>query len=90
MTRDHDAAVVVRSAISLAGTLELRVVAVGVGDEATLERLRALGCAGVQGDVVGPPMTADKLEPWLAAPPRPAALREPDEAPADVAAMAPA
>jgi PAS domain S-box-containing protein/diguanylate cyclase (GGDEF)-like protein len=90
MTRDPDATVVVRSAISLATTLELRVVAVGVEDQETLDRLRALGCAGVQGYFVGPPMPADKLEPWLAARPRSDPEREPADALAEATAMAPA
>jgi diguanylate cyclase (GGDEF)-like protein/PAS domain S-box-containing protein len=88
MTRNPDAAVVVRSAISLAATLELRAVAVGVEDEETLDRLRDLGCGVVQGYFIGQPMTADKLEPWLAAEAR--SNTEPGEAPAAVTAMAPA
>ena len=71
MSRDADAVVVVRSAISLAHTLGLRVVAVGVADQATLDRLRELGCAQVQGCFVGSPMTADGLEQWLAGLPQP-------------------
>ena len=88
MARDPDAAVVVRSAISLANTLDLRVAAVGVENRETLDRLRELGCAEVQGYFVGSPMTAAKLEPWLAARPRPDADRAPGEALADPAAMA--
>jgi PAS domain S-box-containing protein/diguanylate cyclase (GGDEF)-like protein len=90
MTRNPDAAVVVRSAISLAATLGLRVVAVGVEDQETLDRLRDLGCAGVQGYFVGSPMTADKLEAWLAARLRSSADRESAEALSDITAMAPA
>ena len=71
------------------GLLE-RALAVGVEDQATLDRLRALGCAGAHGYFVGPPVTADRLETWLAAPPRPDAGGEPDEALAEVPAMAPA
>jgi len=90
MTRDPDAAVVVRSAISLAGTLGLRVVAVGVEDQETLDRLRDLGCAGVQGYLMGSPMTADKLQPWLAARPRSDADPEVGQILPDASAMAPA
>ena len=71
------------------GLLE-RALAVGVEDQATLDRLRALGCAGAHGYFVGPPVTADRLETWLAAPPRSDAGGEPDEALAEVPAMAPA
>lgn len=90
MTRDSGAAVVVRSAISLAGTLDLRAVAVGVEDQETLDRLYELGCAGVQGYFLGSPMTADKLESWLTGQPRSTAEREPGQALADPRAMAPA
>ncbi len=88
MTRNPDAAVVVRGAISLAATLDLRVVAVGVEDQETLDRLRELGCAEIQGYFVGSPMTAARLEPWLAARPRPKAGREPAAALADPPALA--
>ncbi len=84
MSRDADAAVVVRSAISLAHTLGLRVVAVGVADQATLDRLRELGCAQVQGCLVGSPMTADGLEQWLAGLPRPRTAGVPEDARAAV------
>ncbi|MGH6943626.1 MAG: putative bifunctional diguanylate cyclase/phosphodiesterase, partial [Geminicoccaceae bacterium] len=57
MTRDHDAAVVVRSAMSLGNALGLRVVAEGVEDRDTLEALRELGCTHVQGYLIGAPMT---------------------------------
>jgi EAL domain-containing protein (putative c-di-GMP-specific phosphodiesterase class I) len=80
MSRDADAAVVVRSAISLAHTLGLRVVAVGVADQATLDRLRELGCAQVQGCVVGSPMTAEGLEQWLAGLPPPQTAGVPEDA----------
>ncbi|MDH3771227.1 MAG: GGDEF domain-containing phosphodiesterase, partial [Nitrospirota bacterium] len=66
MARDEHAAAVVRSAMSLADSLGLQVVAVGVEDQATLDRLGELGCTQVQGHYVGAPMTAAKLQEWLA------------------------
>ena len=80
MSRDPDAEVVVRSAISLAHTLDLRAVAVGVEDQATLDRLRELGCAEVQGNFVGPPMDADRLGQSLAGSPQPPAADVSDDA----------
>jgi diguanylate cyclase len=65
MASDADAAVVVRSALSLGDSLGLRVVAEGVEDQQTLDALSELSCAQVQGYFVGPPMTADKFEQWL-------------------------
>jgi diguanylate cyclase (GGDEF)-like protein/PAS domain S-box-containing protein len=68
MAQDPDATVVVRSALSLGDSLGLRVVAEGVEDRQTLDALREVGCAQVQGDFVGPPMTAEKFEQWLNVP----------------------
>jgi diguanylate cyclase len=44
----------VRSAISLGKSLDLRVVAEGVEDDATLDELRRLQCDEVQGYLIGP------------------------------------
>ena len=49
MTTDASDALIVRSTIELAHKLGLAVVAGGVEDEATLKRLRALGCDAVAG-----------------------------------------
>jgi diguanylate cyclase (GGDEF)-like protein/PAS domain S-box-containing protein len=65
MKTDPDAAAIVRSAISLGQSLELRVVAEGVEDGDTLGELRRLGCDEVQGYLIGPPMTAAAFAGWL-------------------------
>lgn len=52
---------IVATLIRLAKTLELRVVAEGVEDDATLNALRALGCDVAQGYLLGRPMPADDL-----------------------------
>jgi diguanylate cyclase (GGDEF)-like protein len=65
MRRDPDAAAVVRSAISLGKSLDLRVVAEGVEDPETLDELRKLQCDEVQGYLIGPPMTARDFAAWL-------------------------
>jgi diguanylate cyclase (GGDEF)-like protein/PAS domain S-box-containing protein len=65
MRQDVDAAAVVRSAISLGRSLDLRVAAEGVEDDATLEELRRLQCDEVQGHLIGPPMRADAFARWL-------------------------
>jgi EAL domain-containing protein (putative c-di-GMP-specific phosphodiesterase class I) len=65
MRTDADAAAIVRSAISLGRSLELRVVAEGVEDGDTLDELRRLGCDEVQGYLIGPPMTASAFAEWL-------------------------
>jgi diguanylate cyclase (GGDEF)-like protein/PAS domain S-box-containing protein len=65
MRGDADAAAVVRSAISLGKSLDLRVVAEGVEDAETLDELRRLECDEVQGYLIGSPMTADAFAGWL-------------------------
>jgi diguanylate cyclase (GGDEF)-like protein len=65
MARDQDDAVIVRSTVDLARNLGLRVVAEGVEDDVTWERLRSLGCDAVQGYYLARPMPANKLTPWL-------------------------
>jgi diguanylate cyclase (GGDEF)-like protein len=59
--------VIVNSTIDLAHHLGLRAVAEGVEDEATLERLRSLGCDTAQGYVVSPPLKAEMLTEWFQA-----------------------
>jgi diguanylate cyclase (GGDEF)-like protein len=53
MRGDADAAAVVRSAISLGKSLDLRVVAEGVEDGETMDELRRLQCDEVQGYLIG-------------------------------------
>jgi EAL domain-containing protein (putative c-di-GMP-specific phosphodiesterase class I) len=65
MTRDDDAAAIVRSAISLGKSLELRIVAEGVPDERTLTELRRLGCDQAQGEFVGASMSSTAVAEWL-------------------------
>lgn len=75
MAGDPSAAAVVRSAISLGDSLGLRVVAVGVDDPTTLDQLAGLGCTQAQGTCIGPPMTAEQFQDWVATPTRPEGRR---------------
>jgi diguanylate cyclase (GGDEF)-like protein len=61
-------AVIVRSTIDLGHNLGLRVVAEGVETRATWETLKRLGCDTAQGYLLGKPMPAAELEPWLERP----------------------
>jgi diguanylate cyclase (GGDEF)-like protein len=65
MARDAGDAVIVRSTIELAHNMGLDVVAEGVEDEATFERLRALGCDMVQGFYLSKPLTAVDVPVWM-------------------------
>ncbi|MCU1392913.1 MAG: hypothetical protein JWM34_1341 [Ilumatobacteraceae bacterium] len=62
---DRRAAAVVRCTIDLARQLELKVVAEGVEDEATLAELHRLGCDDAQGYLIARPMPADQLAGWI-------------------------
>jgi diguanylate cyclase (GGDEF)-like protein/PAS domain S-box-containing protein len=65
MTRDDNAAVIVRAVVKLAKGLGLDVVAEGVESEDAFERLRGLGCDQAQGYWFGSAMTGDQLLVWL-------------------------
>jgi len=60
-------AVIVRSTIDLGHNLGRSVTAEGVEDEATLEKLRELGCDKAQGYYMSRPLPASELVEWMAA-----------------------
>jgi diguanylate cyclase (GGDEF)-like protein len=66
MVHQHDE-VIVQSTIELAHNLGLTVVAEGVQDEETLNRLRELGCDTAQGDYLSVPLDGPHVLPWLRA-----------------------
>ena len=78
MRADANDDVIVRSTIELAHNMHLSVVAEGVEDEPTLERLRALGCDMAQGFLLSRPLHADQLAAWF----RDTAARHAREGPA--------
>lgn len=63
--QDSRDASIVRSTIQLAHNLRLDVVAEGVEDAATLERLRVDGCDGAQGQFIAGPMSAKAVPSWV-------------------------
>lgn len=65
MLNNENDAVIVRSTIDLAHNLGLTVIAEGVEDEATWNRLKALGCDTAQGFYMSRPISSDKLAEWL-------------------------
>src|SRR4029450_4298995 len=87
MVRDASDNVIVRSTIDLAHNMGLVVVAEGVEDEATLERLRTLGCDMVQGYFLSRPLPMEQVAAWMRGPNpgrvgEPAGLRRGVEPPA--------
>ncbi|MFN8023233.1 MAG: EAL domain-containing protein [Acidimicrobiales bacterium] len=65
MVRDRNAEAIVRSVLDLAGNLGLEVVAEGVEDDETWQRLRLLGCRYAQGYRLARPMPPDQVERWF-------------------------
>ncbi|HEX2805016.1 MAG TPA: bifunctional diguanylate cyclase/phosphodiesterase, partial [Kineosporiaceae bacterium] len=65
MTGNADDEAIVRSIIDLAVNLRLDVVAEGVEDLATWQRLHRLGCTTIQGYFLARPMPAPEFLPWL-------------------------
>jgi sensor c-di-GMP phosphodiesterase-like protein len=65
MVADHHDAAVVRCSVELAHSLGLTVVAEGVEDDATWERLHSLGVDAVQGWLVSAALPANQATAWL-------------------------
>ncbi len=64
LTNNADAAIV-RSTIELCHELGILVVAEGVEDDRTMDRLREFGCDVVQGYGISQPLQLDALSEWL-------------------------
>ncbi len=75
LARDDEDAAIVEAIIQLAHTLHLDVVAEGVEDEASAQRLRALGSDAMQGFHLAAPLRLEALTSWTAG--RPIATRAP-------------
>lgn len=65
MVSDPDVASIVHTILSLGQSLRLEVVAEGIETEAQLALLRRMGCNAVQGFLLGRPVPAPEIEPWL-------------------------
>jgi diguanylate cyclase (GGDEF)-like protein len=69
MLEDHQDELIVDSTIRLAHSLNLKVVAEGVENEALIERLTAMGCDDAQGYHIGRPMPLAQIDAWFLASP---------------------
>jgi EAL domain-containing protein (putative c-di-GMP-specific phosphodiesterase class I) len=65
-TNEGDAAIV-KSIVDLAHNLDLKVVAEGVEDRGSWQRLERMGCDIAQGYYLSRPIPADAFDEWLAA-----------------------
>jgi diguanylate cyclase (GGDEF)-like protein/PAS domain S-box-containing protein len=66
LTSEASSIAIVRATIELAHALDLRAIAEGVEDAATLEVLRSMGCDLAQGYFISEPMADTATEAWLA------------------------
>lgn len=87
---DNEDAEIVRCTLDLAHSLGLLVVAEGVEDDETWERLRDLGCDAVQGWLVAAAMPPDEMTAWLRLRGESGWHREADRVPVDRPALQPA
>jgi EAL domain-containing protein (putative c-di-GMP-specific phosphodiesterase class I) len=67
MLRNKDSATIVHSTIELAHNLNLTVIAEGVEDHSTFQRLADLGCDMAQGFCISRPIPAEQFHEWKAA-----------------------
>jgi EAL domain-containing protein (putative c-di-GMP-specific phosphodiesterase class I) len=87
LAHDAEDAAIVRSTVDLAHSLGLKVVAEGVEDEITWQRLAELGCDVAQGWLLAKALPAHEATAWLnrralSVPPgRPSALPAPKPRP---------
>jgi|GEM_PF-531855 len=65
MLLDDRDEVIVRSTIDLGHNLGMHIAAEGVEDQATMDRLRVLGCELAQGYGISPPLEFDRFLVWL-------------------------
>ncbi|MFL6651047.1 MAG: EAL domain-containing protein [Sulfurifustaceae bacterium] len=65
MSTQQDSQSIVRSTVSLGHELNLKVVAEGVQDQTTFDRLVMLGCDVAQGFFISPPLPAEALQEWV-------------------------
>jgi len=67
MATDKKDSSIVKAAVNLAHTLDLKIVAEGVEDEKTLDLLTAMGCDYAQGYYMAKPMPSNDLITWIQA-----------------------
>ena len=65
MANDSKDASIVKAAVDLGHTLDLKIVAEGVEDEKTLDLLAEMGCDFAQGFYMAKPMPGDDLIAWM-------------------------
>ncbi len=67
MLKNHHDLVIVRSTINLAHGLGLKVIAEGVEDQETLQKLQDMDCDYAQGFYISRPMDITSVDQWRCA-----------------------
>lgn len=65
MVTNHNDNVIVRSSVELGHNLGLKVIAEGVEDQASWDRLKEMGCDSAQGYFMSRPLTVEQLADWM-------------------------
>lgn len=65
MIKNKNDEMIVRSTIALSHNMQIKVIAEGVEDQQTLDRLISHGCDSAQGYFIGRPLPADAFDQWL-------------------------
>jgi EAL domain-containing protein (putative c-di-GMP-specific phosphodiesterase class I) len=65
MLASEDSTAIVRSIVDLAHNLGMEVIAEGVENQETLDRLVAMRCDAAQGYYIGTPVSPGELDRWL-------------------------
>ena len=81
MGKNHEDATIVRSTIEMGHELGLYVVAEGVEDRETWEKLTQLGCDAAQGYYMSRPLSSEDLLKWLRESPWGIAEHQPEKKP---------
>lgn len=63
--QSRESRLVIQAIIELAHSLDMKVIAEGIENYATLQILQQQGCDKAQGYFIGKPLAADQVYPWL-------------------------
>jgi len=63
--QSRESRLVIQAIIELAHSLDMKVIAEGIEDYATLQYLQQQGCDKAQGYFIGRPLPADQIDQWL-------------------------
>ena len=71
LSASHDSTAIIQAIVGIAQSFDLRILAEGIETSTQMELLRQLGCDEMQGYFFSHPLSADRLETYLADFPQP-------------------